>query len=518
MPPAGSAYVHGVGPVGYQNCAACGARWRCIWQPPVYQRRQRGPGLLAILAGLVGVAVVALGGLWLFTRDSTSYPARWDARVAPIAARVEALRGLSFKHPVRVTYLSVPDFEKRLSTSPADLKKHRKQIDEATGLLRAAGLIGANVDLAKEVETTRTADTLAFYDFDSKAVYVRGSAAFTVETRVTLAHELTHVLQDEHFDLTKLEKRAANSKSGSSDALTALIEGDATRVQDRYLGEQSSADKQAYVLLSAQSANQASQRTQNVPAVVETYFSAPYILGPQVIRVLDAVGGNAAINAALTGPTPSTRIYLDPTAVNDTPEIPAVPSLKDGETKLSKFSNNDDAFDHFTLYLMLAARLDRPTALLAADAFLGGSEVLYSRSGGTCFRAALVGVNEKSDAFLRSVLARWTRSMPNAGIDSNGTPVEFHSCDPGRRATTSNDAAIREATSLAVGRDAVAAALVSAHIPSRIAACAARVLVQQPGLRDELLGGKASANATDLVRQGAAAAVACRRSTLAGLP
>ena len=187
MPPAGSAYVHGVGPVGYQNCAACGARWRCIWQPPAYPQRKRGPGLLAILAGLAGVAVVALGGLWLFTRDSTSYPSRWDARVAPIAARVEALRGLSFKHPVRVTYLSVPDFEKRLSTSPADLKKQRKQIDEATGLLRAAGLIGANVDLAKEVETTRAADTLAFYDFDTKAVYVRGSAAFTVETRDSCA-------------------------------------------------------------------------------------------------------------------------------------------------------------------------------------------------------------------------------------------------------------------------------------------------------------------------------------------
>jgi hypothetical protein len=518
MPPAGSAYVHGVGPVGYQNCAACGARWRCIWQPPAYQRRRRRPRLLRILARLAGVAVVAVGAFWLVTRDSRSYPSHWDARVAPIASRVAALRGLNFTHPVQVNYLSGPDFEKRLATSPADLKKQRKQIDEATGLLRAAGLIGANVDLAKQVETTRTADTLAFYDFHAKAVYVRGSAAFTVETRVTLAHELTHVLQDEHFDLPNVEKRAANSKSGSSDALTALIEGDAVRIQERYLGEQSAADRQAYALLSARSANEANQRTQKVPAVVETFFSAPYIFGPQVTRVVDAGGGNAAINAALTGPTPSTRIYLDPTAVNDTPGIPALPSLRDGETKLSKLSNNDDAFDHFTLYLMLATRLDRPTALLAADAFLGGSEVTYSRSGATCFRAALVGVNEKSDAFLRSVLARWTRSMPNAGIDSTGTPFEFHSCDPGRRASTPNDAAIREAIALAVGRDAVTAELVTAKVPSRIAACAARVLVQEPSLRDELLGGKASANAADRLRQGAAAAIACRRSTLAGLP
>ena len=108
--------------------------------------------------------------------------------------------------------------------------------------------------------------------------------------------------------------------------------------------------------------------------------------------------------------------------------------------------------------------------------------------------------------------------MPNAGIDSTGTPVVFHSCDPGRRAITPDDAAIREATSLAVGRDAVAASLVSAHVPGQIAVCAARMLVQQPTFRDEMLGAKPSASPAELVSQGAAAAVACRRNALAGLP
>jgi hypothetical protein len=467
---------------------------------------------------LVGVAVAAAGAFWLLERDWTRYPSHWDARLAPIAARVEALRGLKFKHPVRITYLSAQSFEKRLTTRPGDSKKLRKQIDEATGLLRAAGLIGANVDLAKAVDTTQAAGTLAFYDFDKKVVYVRGTGAFTVETRVTLAHELTHVLQDEHFDLPKLEKRAADSRSGSSDALTSIIEGDASRIQDRYLGEQSSVDKEAYDLLSARSADQAKQRTQHVPAVVSTYFSAPYIFGPQVVRVLEAIGGHAAINAALTGPTPSTRIYLDPTAVNAAPTLPEVPSLKEGEKTLPTFSRNDDVFDHFTLYLMLAARLDRATAMLASDAYSSGSEVLYTRSGATCFRAAVDGVNARSDAYLRSVLGRWTRSVPDAGIDSTGTPLVFHSCDPGRRAITPNDAAITEATSLAVGRDAVTAFLVSSHVPNRIAACVARLLVQRPDIRDAILGGRAAASQTDQLRAGAVAATACRQSTLAGLP
>jgi hypothetical protein len=467
---------------------------------------------------LVGVAVAAAGALWLLQRDRTSYPSHWDARLAPIATRVEALRGLKFKHPVRITYVSAQSFEGRLTTRPADLQKQRKQIDEAAGLLRAAGLIGADVDLAKAVDTTQAASTVAFYDFDDKVVYVRGAGAFTVETRVTLAHELTHVLQDEHFDLPRLEKRARDSKSGSSDALTSLIEGDATRIQNRYLGEQSSADRQAYDLLSARSADQAKQRIQRVPAVVTTYFSAPYIFGPQVVRVLEASGGHAAINAALTGPTPSTRIYLDPTAVNDAPTTPEVPTLHADETKLPTLSSNDDSFDDFTLYLMLAARLERATALLAADAYSAGSEVLYTRPGTTCFRAALDGVNATSDAYLRSVLGRWTRSMPDAGIDSTGTPLVFHSCDPGRRAVTPDDAAITEATTLAVGRDAVTALLVSSHVPSRIAVCVARLLIQRPNIRDEILGGRAAASQAEQLRESAVAANACRQSTLAGLP
>jgi hypothetical protein len=467
---------------------------------------------------LAGVAVAAAGAVWLLQRDSTSYPEHWDARVAPIATRVEALRGLKFKHPVRITYLSSSSFEKKLTTRPADSEKQRKQIEQATGLLRAAGLIGANVDLLKAVETIQAAGTVAFYDFHSKVVYVRGAGAFTVETRVTLAHELTHVMQDEHFDLTKLEKRADASKSGSSDALTALIEGDASRIQDRYLAEQSPADRQAYDLLSARGGDQAKQRTQRVPALVTTYFSAPYIFGPPVIRVLDASGGNTAINAALTGPTPSTRIYLDPTAVKDAPTMPAVPALKAGETKLPKFSSNDDSFDNFTLYLMLAARLERATALLAADAYSGGSELLYTRSGVTCFRAAIDGVNAKSDAYLRSVLDRWTRSMPDAGVDSPRRPLVFHSCDPGRRAVTPDDAAINEATALAVGRDAITAFMVSSRVPTSVAACVARLLIQQPETRDQILGRRAPASQTDQLRAGADAAEACRRNTLAGLP
>ena len=48
--------------------------------------------------------------------------------------------------------------------------------------------------------------------------------------RVTLAHELTHVLQDQHFDLERL----ADPDFDRADELRAMAEGDAGRIEDAY--------------------------------------------------------------------------------------------------------------------------------------------------------------------------------------------------------------------------------------------------------------------------------------------
>ena len=485
----------------------------------VAAKRRRWPVFLAL--GVV-VALVAAGVVvgMVVSRSEQTFPSTWDPQVAPIAARVEALRGLRFKHPVKVNYLSVSAFEKQVTASPAELKKQAKQTQQASALLRAAGLIGPNVDLADAFNTTSAADTDAFYDPGSKQIFVRGAGPFTIQTRVTVAHELTHVLQDQNFDLPKLERRAEASTSGSLDAFTALVEGDASRIEDKYLAEQSPADRRDYDRLSSSSSNQADQRTKDLPAVVGTIMGAPYAFGPPVINILDTAGGNAAINAALTGPTPSTRIYFDPTAVNTPPEIPPVPALAAGEKKITLSSSNDAGFDAFTLYLMLGARLDRPSALLAADAYSAGSEALYSRAGTTCLRAAIVGVNPANTHYLGTVIEQWVHSMPDAAIDSSGNTVVFHTCDPGAHAQAPNDTSINQAMTLAVVRDQIIASAVGPQVPAKVAVCVTRVLVQQPDMRDAILANSDTLNnpTPQMLSESVAAGAACRNNLLAGLP
>ena len=400
-------------------------------RPP---RAKRSPGKwVAAILGFTAVAALAVVAVVFLTRDSNDTPKQWDAQVAPIAARVAQLRGLAFDHPVKVEYLSPADFEKEVTASPDELKDQKEEIEQGTAVFRSAGLIGGDVDLAQAVNDAQAADVIALYDPKSKKILVRGNGPFTVETRVTLAHELTHVLQDQHFDIQKLDKAAEASKTGSSDALRGLIEGDADRIEKKYLAEQSAADRAEYEKLSNASSDAADQQLKDIPVVIQTYFGAPYIYGPQVVSILENTGGNQAIDNALTGPAPTTRIYLDPTAVNqvgDTP--PPVPARHAGETKLSSETVNDEDFDVFTLYLMLGARLDALTALRAADTFAAGSSTAYTTAGGTtCFRAAVTGVNPASEAFLARVLGDWTKKMPAAKVESTSSPITFSSCDAG---------------------------------------------------------------------------------------
>jgi hypothetical protein len=480
-------------------------------------RKRRWPTVVIPLVVVI-VGAGAVGGFFVLrNRGGNDYPAQWDPRVEPIATSVVLLRGLDFKHPVKVNYLGDAEFESKLRASPEELAKERTAIDTASAIFRAAGLVGADVDLGAAQNDTQTADVAAFYSDETHEIYIRTGDGFTVETRVTLAHELTHVLQDQHFNLTKLHTNAAKSKTGSEDALTALIEGDAERVQDRYLAQLSAKDRKAYDRLSSTSSDKAEKRTEHVPAILSTLFEAPYVYGPRVVNVLANAGGNSAIDAALSRPTPSTRIYLDPTSVrNSPPDLPPVPKLTAGEKRV-ELANDDSGFDNFTFFVMLSARLDAPTALAAADAYESGSEILYSRNGVTCFRAAIDGISEGGNRLIASTLKRWARALPSAAVEATGGPVVFHACDPGKRATAPRDKNLTDAVSLSANRDGLVEGLLqNGKIPDSAAACIARLLMQRPDFRHAVL---TDAPVTDALKlETTQAAVACRADARAGLP
>ena len=91
----------------------------------------------------------------------------------------------------------------------------RAEIEREAATFRALGFIGGNVDLFEVTQQTGEAGVLAFYDFNKKEIVVRGTT-LDVSHRATLAHELTHVLQDQHFDIRKIERRATEDDDAAA--------------------------------------------------------------------------------------------------------------------------------------------------------------------------------------------------------------------------------------------------------------------------------------------------------------
>lgn len=102
-------------------------------------------------------------------------------------------------------------------------------------LAAAGGLLPDGTDLATLAASFTAASSTAIYSpFDKRVLLLlapeRGEHARTDEP--LLAHELTHALQDQHFDLLKL-LTARPYNFDRTEAAFAIVEGDATSVQRR---------------------------------------------------------------------------------------------------------------------------------------------------------------------------------------------------------------------------------------------------------------------------------------------
>lgn len=445
-------------------------------------RDRRDPARVVGIVVFATLMVVAVGAAFVTTSSARSwFPSKWDARVAPIAAEVARLRGLGFEHPVQIRYLAAKDFEKQLGTDGAETAADRAEIAKEEAVLRALGLIGGKVDLGKAVSTSQKSSTLAFYDPASEEIFVRGTT-LDVEHRVTIAHELTHVLQDQHFDLQKLQKRAADSKTGDATALKAIVEGDAVRIQQDYLARLPKAEQREYDKEDAAEGARVGKETASVPDIVDLISSAPYQLGPATIRVLLAAGGNAAVDRALAGPTPSTSIYIAPGDLTP-PNSVDDPLLPSGAIA----RGTGESFGPFETFLTLATRLSPGRSLQAADLVSGGRAVTFRTGNATCYRVALSPTAASHRSALLNAVRDWARGRSKTSVDAVGDLVGFTACDPGTRAPVPSSRRLHAAVELLGIRTGITVEIAKGDVAAQVARCVARVFIETPGAADLVL-------------------------------
>jgi len=395
---------------------------------------QRLTTVIAIAAPIVFtaglLAVVLHSG-----RHGPPHPKDWDPRVLDIVKFDEQHRGLTYKQPVFVDFLSPADYSARARTDESALTDEAKaQLETTAGELRALGLSDSKVDLFAASNTLVDTGTLAFYDPDTQRVIIRGTE-MTVDLRVTLAHEFTHVLQDQYFGVGR-QRTSAFKTSQEGTAFRAILEGDAVRIENEYIDSLSSDEKAQYDQAHQKEVDNATAGLTSVPVALQALQAAPYILGPPFMQLLDAEGHQTEVDAAFRTPPATDEQLFDPRAFfkHDKPLDVAAPSLPSNVPKEDQTDSGD--FGATSWYLVLAERIDPLDALRAVDGWGGDSYIAYTQGGLTCVQLHWKGDTPTDDQEMHDALDQWVAAMPPAAaarVSTDGDLLSLASCDAGPR-------------------------------------------------------------------------------------
>jgi hypothetical protein len=396
------------------------------------RRRSRLLATVAVVACL-GVTAAAI---YVVTDDrATWHPDRWDPRVVDLAAFVEEERGLHFDHPVPVDFLTAEQYSQRTRVDESELTNgDRRMIEEGTAPLRALGLVPADFDPVESANDLSDTATVAFYDPLTERIAVRGTDMNT-DLRVTVVHELVHVLQDQHFDLEEM----LEDVDPTGDQLTAylaLIEGDATRIQQAYVRSLPSDERDTYL----DAADGAEEQLGAIPGVLVAMEGAPYALGPWLVELIAADGGNSAVDEAFDNPPTTTEQMVDPRSyfAGQSAHDVAAPTVPSSGEQIGE----DDTLGALPLFLLLSERIDPLDALSAVDGWGGDAYVVYGRGGKTCMDLAVEGDSAGDGEELHKALQAWAGAGPTgaAQVRSDGGVALVSTCEPGAGTRPSRDA------------------------------------------------------------------------------
>jgi len=150
------------------------------------------------------------------------------ARVGQIMPKLADVRQLAFIKQVPTEYQSTADFRAYLERDIAKELPPAKAKDESEAFYHA-GFFKTPVDLAATLEQTMATQAGAYYDPAAKKFFLVMVPDSDMMLDTMSAHELTHGLQDQHFDLTKyLEPHGKPLDDDQANARRFVVEGDAT--------------------------------------------------------------------------------------------------------------------------------------------------------------------------------------------------------------------------------------------------------------------------------------------------
>jgi hypothetical protein len=239
---------------------------------------------------------------------------------------VENVRGLKFLHDVKTAAVDRKEIPERLRAEM--VKSLPYSLDDYMLVLRTLHFVDSRSsakELVPQLLALFESQVLAFYDPRTHTYYSINQPSPAMKDlgnadmmgAAVAIHELTHALQDQHFDIGRTDDRLKDDWDASL-AYHSVIEGEASLVMMASLlgqmGQKLDAIVQNPAVLDAMSVAAAKQQT--IDASVPQYFVKslvfPYFDGMKFVIAAYQRGGWKAVDEVYANPPRSTREILHP--------------------------------------------------------------------------------------------------------------------------------------------------------------------------------------------------------------
>jgi hypothetical protein len=295
-----------------------------------------------------------------------------------IEDQVATLRGLPPKGQVQLRFLDQAALQKYfVDRFNQDYLPSERESDQK--LLTTLGLVKPNDSVVQILLDVLQEQVIGVYNQDDKVMYmVTDRAQFGPEEKATFAHEYTHALQDQYFDLTRLAPKHPLNDDRSL-AIQALTEGDATLMQRLWAQEKMTQEE-----INQLGQGGADSQLFSAPLFLREQLLFPYSDGFNFIRQIYQASGYAGIDEVFRNPPESTEQILHPEKYR-AHEKPIDVSLPDLSSQLILGPGwrliNSNVFGELDLRLILTQLTSSTRGVRGAAGWGGDRWALLERDG-----------------------------------------------------------------------------------------------------------------------------------------
>ncbi|HET8525039.1 MAG TPA: hypothetical protein VFM81_00205 [Actinomycetota bacterium] len=294
--------------------------------------------------------------------------------IEQVMGQVAQIRGFDYDHPVVAEPVSQAQIGRDV-VDYADQAYPKGQYARRSIAWDTIGVVPDGTDLRAAYEDYGSSQVIGYYDTITGTLKFTGSASPSPLERITLAHELTHAIDDQRFGLERLDQLGAECRDEDSAAATALVEGNATFFMLRWARTFLTAAEQVKVGIEAA---QQDTSTAGIPQFIVRLQAFPYEEGMNFVSALDSRGGLDEVDRAFENLPASTEQIIHPERYpNDAPTPVNVPDLSaelgDGWKDLDVMTIGEE-----WLKIALGLRLDASQAAAAAAGWDGGTYRAWS--------------------------------------------------------------------------------------------------------------------------------------------